>query len=96
MQAAAAGAPKVLAMSGALQIMKCFHINYVVIVETTYLCSAVLFSSLSLAWESYIPGWVQPVCPSQTQLPGPTADPSAFLPVMISHTGCGFTNWVEF
>ena len=44
-------------MSRALQITKCFHMNYVVIVETTYLCSVVLLSSLSLAWESYIPGW---------------------------------------
>ena len=48
-QATAAGAPTILAMSRALQITKCFHMNYVVIVETTYLCSVVLLSSLSLA-----------------------------------------------
>lgn len=46
-------------MSGALQITKCFHMNYIVIVETTYLCSVILFSS-SVSYLRKLHSWIGP------------------------------------
>lgn len=60
-----------------------------------HICILSSFSAiLSLAWENYIPGWVQPFCPSLSQLPAPTSYLNAFVPDTISHTGNVFLDYL--